>query len=364
VLDSGVNRAAIECALSGGGIEIAGIVDGIDEARVRVHETPDDVLVIAVAGQSERALRLIGEVVKGQPGRPVIVISDGPPDEFTRRVFAAGGDDVLVLPVVPDEVLFALKKALARKEGSVESATFGQAPLVCIFGPKGGTGKTVTATSISVALAELGRNVALVDLDLQFGDVGLCLGVPPETTIFDLVQAGGVLDEEKLTGFMPTHSSGVRLLLAPRRPDEASVVSVEFLLELYSTLRPMVDYVVVDTPPGFTSEVVATIDHATTVCAVGMLDMLSLNDTKLGLDALDRIGFPSDHIKLILNRAGSSVGISDDEVVDFWGREPDVRVPSDREIVRAVNVGKPILVTKPQSEASQAFRKLAQQLSG
>jgi len=129
------------------------------------------------------------------------------------------------------------------------------------------------------------------------------------------------------------------------------------------TLRPIVDYVVVDTPPGFTPLVIATIDLATTVCSVGMLDILSLTDTRLGLDALELMGFPSDHIKLILNRAGSSVGVSDEEVVGFWGREPVIRVPSDREIVRAVNAGTPILIAKPHCEASKALRKLAQQLA-
>jgi pilus assembly protein CpaE len=121
----------------------------------------------------------------------------------------------------------------------------------------------------------------------------------------------------------------------------------------------MVDVVVVDTPPGFTPEVIATIDNASFVCMVGMLDALSLKNTKLGLETLDLMGFPADQIKLVLNRAGTRVGISDDEVVAIMGRAPDILVPSDRDIPRAVNEGKPILVAKPQSEASAAFRKLA-----
>jgi len=268
---------------------------------------------------------------------------------------------MVLLPAVPDELLFAFQKALARKAGGVESATFSRAPLICVLGPKGGTGKTLTATSLSVALAELGKSVALIDLDLQFGDVGLCMGVAPHTTIFDLVRTGGSLDEEKLNGFMITHSSGVKLLLAPARPDQAAVVSVDFLRELYSTLRLMVDFVIVDTPPGFTPEVIATIDNASAVCMIGMLDALSLKNTKLGLETLELMGFPRENIKLILNRAGSRVGISEAEVVAIMGREPDILVPSDRDIPRAVNEGKPILLSKPQSEAAQAFRKLAAQ---
>ena len=362
ILDAGVSRVDVERALpTMGGVEVVGIVEGIDDAWVRLHETSNDLLVIALQGQSEQALQLIDRAVRERPRRPVVVLGYGSPNGFTRRVFAAGADDMILLPAAPDELLFAFQKALAREAGGTESATFSRAPLICILGPKGGTGKTLTATSLSVALAELGKSVALIDLDLQFGDVGLCMGVAPETTIFDLVRTGGSLDEEKLNGFMLTHSSGVKLLLAPARPDQAAVVSVEFLRELYSTLRLMVEYVVVDTPPGFTPEVIATIDNASAVCMVGMLDALSLKNTKLGLETLELMGFPRENIKLILNRAGSRVGISEAEVVAIMGREPDILVPSDRDIPRAVNEGKPILLSKPQSEASQAFRKLAAQ---
>src|SRR5580658_9611811 len=295
------------------------MVEGIDDAWVRLHETSNDLLVLAIQGQSEQALQLIDRAVRERPRRPVIVLGYGSPNGFTRRVFAAGADDMLLLPAAPDEVMFAFQKALARKAGGTESATFSRAPLICILGPKGGTGKTLTSTSLSVALAELGKSVALIDLDLQFGDVGLCMGVSPETTIFDLVRTGGSLDEEKLNGFMLTHSSGVKLLLAPARPDHAAVVSVEFLREVYATLRLMTDYVVVDTPPGFTPEVIATIDNASTVCMVGMLDALSLKNTKLGLETLELMGFPAQHVKLVLNRARSRVGISEGEVVTVMG---------------------------------------------
>jgi pilus assembly protein CpaE len=95
---------------------------------------------------------------------------------------------------------------------------------------------------------------------------------------------------------------------------------------------------------------------------VGMLDALSLKNTKLGLETLDLMGFPADNVKLVLNRARSRVGISEEEVVAIMGRVPDIFVPSDRDIPRAVNEGIPILIAKPQSEASIAFRELAASL--
>jgi pilus assembly protein CpaE len=362
-LDTGMSRAVVEESLpSDGDIEVVGVVEGLDEAWLTLQEVPSDLLVVACTGHSEKALVLIDGAVKQRPNRPVVVFGYGSPNGFVSRVFEAGADDVLVLPQDPESVRFALEKAIVRKAGASGARMGGQAELICVLGPKGGTGKTVTSTSLAIALAEMGKRVALVDLDLQFGDVGLSLGLRPENTIYDLVRAGGSLDEEKLGDFLVTHHSGVEVLIAPSRPDHAAVVSVEFLREVYSVIRRMFDYVVVDTPPGFTPEVIATIDSATAICMVGMLDALSLKNTKLGLETLELMGFPPDNIKLVLNRARTRVGITDEDVTAIVGRTPDVLVPSDRDIPRAVNEGNAIILSKPQSEAAEAFRRLASSL--
>jgi pilus assembly protein CpaE len=363
-LDTGMTAEAVGRALpQDGHIELVGVVDGVDEALTALQETPADLLVVACAGHSERALFLIDGAVQQRPSRPVVVLTLGSPNGFLRRVFEAGADDVIVLPQTPDDVRFVLEKAMARRHRTGGETATSQAPLVCILGPKGGTGKTLTAVNLAVALAERGERVGLIDLDLQFGDVGLCLGLVPDSTIYDLVKAGGSLDEDKLDGFLTTHLSGVKVLLAPSRPDHASAVTVEFLREVYTVFRRMVDYVIVDTPPGFTPEVITTIDSATSVCMVGMLDSLSLKNTKLGLETLDLMGFPAERTRLVLNRSNSRVGITNDDVAAIIGRQPDVLVPSDREIPRAINEGTPMVTARAQSEASAAFRLLADKVT-
>jgi pilus assembly protein CpaE len=269
-----------------------------------------------------------------------------------------------MLPATPEQVRFEVHKLLARKQGSDVPAGNETSRLVCVLGPKGGTGKTLTSTNLAVCLAQRGQRVALIDLDLQFGDVALCLGLPPEKTVYDLAQSPGALDFDKLDSFLSTHSSGVRTLIAPRRPDQASAVGAELLRDVYSILRSTFDWVVVDTPPGFTAEVITSIDSATDVVMVGMLDSLSLKNTKLGLETLELMKYDPDHIYLLLNRAHSRVGISQSDVEAVLGRTPDVFIPSDREIPRTVNEGIPIVVARPQSEPAEAFGRLADLLAG
>jgi pilus assembly protein CpaE len=188
--------------------------------------------------------------------------------------------------------------------------------------------------------------------------VGLTLGLSPERSLYDLVRSGGSLDVEKLEDFLTTHPSGVRALLAPARPDQAGVVTSDFLRDVYPLLRGMHDFVIVDTPPSFTPEVIGAVDASTEVCIVAMLDSPSLKNSKLGLETLELMAY-SGRVRVVLNRADSNVGISPADVVAIIGRAPDVLVPSDRNITRSVNQGEPIALAHRRSEAARSFKALA-----
>jgi pilus assembly protein CpaE len=340
-------------------INVVGVINGMEEAWRALQDSSCDVLVVACEGYSERALALIDSSVKQNPQRPVLVLAYASPNGFVRRTFEAGADDFLMLPQSPDQVRFSILKLVARKNRKADGTPGHQGRLICVLGPKGGSGKTLVSVNLGVALAEAGQRVAIIDLDLQFGDVALCLGLSPERTSHDLALADGTLDAQKLDAYLMTHSSGLRVLLAPTRPDQASAVTVELIRDVYAILRSTCDVVIVDTPPGFTAEVIATIDAATDLVMIGMLDALSLKNTKLGLETLELMGCEPDMVTVVLNRAQSQVGITQGDVASVLGRIPDIFVPSDREIPRAVNEGIPITLTKPASEAAASFRQLA-----
>jgi pilus assembly protein CpaE len=105
--------------------------------------------------------------------------------------------------------------------------------------------------------------------------------------------------------------------------------------------------------------VFSAIDSSTYSTVVGMLETLSLKNTRLGLETLDLMGYEHERIFLVLNRADTRVGINDEDVLAVVGRRPDIRVPSDVEIPRADNEGEPIVLARPGTEAAKAFRELA-----
>src|SRR5215211_160564 len=371
-VDSGAARDAVEAVLPvTPALDVTGVVEGLGLTRDALQHERVDVVLLACAKDSERALAFLAEFSEQESEHPVIVLHPGSTNGFMSRAFAAGAEDVVWIPGadgsagstatrehVAAEVLTAIEKTVARRERVAQPAQQTQSRIVSVLGPKGGAGKTLVSCSLAVTLAEAGKRVVLVDLDLQFGDVGLALGIRPGKNIYDLATSGGSLDEEKLTAYLSTHESGVRVLLAPARPDHATAISVDFLHELYEVLRRSEEWVVVETPPGFTPEVIASIDSSSDISMVGMLDSLSLKNTKLGLETLEAMGYDSKRIKLVLNRADTRVGITREDVQAVTGRPPDVLIPSHRDIPRAVNEARPIVLSHPRSEPSRALRSL------
>ncbi len=364
-LDGEVDRAMIESVVA-------------RDPRVRVLDYLDvggpsasgngigDALIVAVADYTVEVKEFVASAIRQHPTRPVLLVCPLGSNGYLDDALASGVEDVVALPTsdsrvdpeVTKQLVFALEKAMLRKRGSRSAAPENPTKVICVLGLKGGTGKTLTAANLGVALAQAGRRVALLDLDLQFGDLGLILGLRPERTIYDLVRSGGALDAEKLEDFMIQHPSGVRVLLAPVRPDQAAVIGVPFLAEVQHLLAEMYEFVLIDTPPSFAPEVIAAVDGATEILMVTMRDTLSLKNARLGLETLERMEFDRGRVKIVFNRANTHVGIEREDVLAILGRDVDVLVPSHRDIARSVNQGSPIVLDS-NAEASKSFTLLA-----
>ena len=167
-----------------------------------------------------------------------------------------------------------------------------------------------SATNLAVDLAGRGHSTLLIDLDLQFGDVGIAMGVEPERTIWDLVSAPGHLDGERLRAFLGESADGVHVLLAPVRPDQAESVTPELLDEVLQVAQAEFDVVIADTPPAFTPTSILAIDRADQTIMVGTLDLSGTKNMKIGLETLELMGRPRDRVLVVLNRADSKVGLT------------------------------------------------------
>ena len=233
-----------------------------------------------------------------------------------------------------------------------------------VFSPKGGTGKTVTATNLAAALAKHhGKRTLLLDLDLQFGDAAIMLGLEPDKTIHDFVTAPGELDSDKLAGYTSRHPSGLDILPAPLRPEDAELVTEAKLAKLLEVAREAFDVIVVDTSPFFHGPMLATLDRTDQLLLLCALDVPTLKNVRLSLQTLELLSFPSDRIQVVLRRTSTKVGMKPREVEGALERKVAFEVPSDGAVPLAVNRGNPLVLSDGRSDFSRSIRDMAKALS-
>ena len=323
------------------------------EALLLFTPNVDDVVEIVETSRRER------------PTMALVVAMPGPLNGEIAEALKAGADEIVVLPAESATVALAVQKAIARvanRDSGVLTST-DESPLVVVLGPKGGVGKTTVSTNLATELVSRGKKTLLVDLDLQFGDVGIVLGVQPDRTVYDLAQVPGKLDADRLSAFVMTTQDGLDVLLSPVRPDQAEALDGERVDHLLHVARSMYDVVVVDSPPAFTAPAIAAIDQSSLCVAVGTLDLPGLKNLKVGLQTLELMSVKRDRVLVVLNRSDSKVGLTTYDVKEVLSRPPDVSVPSDRSVPRSVNSARPLVALEPKSAPAKALRSVADRVA-
>jgi pilus assembly protein CpaE len=357
----------------GSGEAVVGIGDvlRIDEA-VAAHKP--DVIVIGPAIPVDTAFVAAERIFAGNPYAQMIMVVEALVSTVLRDAMRAGIKDVIESASLDEQLKPSIERALAISSRLKESLDIKDEPVgqeagdqpgkvITFFSTKGGVGKSVISTNCAVALAKsTGKEVVVLDLDLQFGDVGIMYQMSPNHTIFDAVQAISRLDEDMLKGFLMVHTSGVKALLAPVRPHESDSITAAHVKEIIDLLRKLFDYVVIDTPPSFTDVVLAALDESDQIYLIATMDMPSIKNIKLAIQTLKQLGYSENIIKFILNRADSKVWLEIDEVEKSLELKADAKIPSDRIVPRSVNKGIPIVLEQPKSSIAKSLFALAERI--
>ncbi|HTL33474.1 MAG TPA: P-loop NTPase, partial [Kofleriaceae bacterium] len=259
-----------------------------------------------------------------------------------------------------DRVGEAMSALSSRAAAAAETRPLGQ--VIVAFSTKGGVGKSVVSTNTSVVLAtNTGGKVALVDADLQFGDVAVLLGIPPVHTTTDAAAAVDSADEPLMEALLATHdASGLRVLCAPVEPSAGDKITAEEMVGIVRMLRRMFDFIVIDMPPHFDDVVLALIEEADHVLLVASMDIPSIKNLKVGIQTLDLLALAAGKLKLVLNRSNARVHLDVSDVERALGVSAEYRIPSDISIPQAVNRGVPVVLDKPRAPAALALRGVAE----
>ena len=351
-------------------LSIGGNVRAVDNlagaARVLDGDRDEVLVVIGPETDIDEAFAFSAHHRLSRPGVGVVLMRHRVDIALLTHALRAG-----IREVVAAGDLTSLTEACARSRELSWSATGGSGKdgaqtkdgqVITVFSAKGGCGKTTLAVNLATVLAQGGaRKVCLVDLDLAFGDVGICMQLDPTRTIVDGLGMAGHVDAMGAASLLTDCGPGLSALLAPVEPGDAERVPAALVAELLVVLRRSFDHVVVDTPSQFSEHVLAAMDASQHLVLMTTPDVPALKNLRVTLDMLELLSYPREIRSVVLNRSDSKVGLTQEDV-DRVVRSPiAARVPSSRDVPISINRGVPITIATPNHPVSVAISRFAHQ---
>ena len=360
-------------------VEVVGAAAGGAEALELAVKVKPDVVLMDINMPGMDGITATEKLAAEVPTAAVVMMSVQGEADYLRRSMLAGAREFLVKPFSSDELTASIRQVWSREKEKISryapvpttsqeisNGSGEPASVVALFSPKGGVGRTTVSVNLAVAAAQTGKRVALVDASFQFGDVGVLLNLNPRNkSIADLageLQSGEL---ESLETFMITHSSGVSVLLPPPSPEQAELIGPSAVKKVLQTLRASFDLVVVDCPSTFNEPTLAVLDESDLILTLLTLEITSVKNMRLFLEVCEQLGYGPEKIRLVLNRADSTLGIRVADVEHSIGRKVDHTIVSDgRSVVYALNRGVPFFLSNREAQVSQDIQRLAMAISG
>jgi len=381
------------------------IVDDIPETRENVKKLlyfEQDVEIVGMGSNGregvELALKLQPDIVlmdinmpemdgiaaseaisRQVPGAQVVMMSVQGESDYLRRSMLAGAREFLIKPFSGDELINSIHRVYQFSAATRRAMPSAPPPsavampaspppragkVIAVMGTKGGSGSSILAVNLAVALREETRErVALIDGSFEFGDIGVLLNLPGSRTISEVAGENTDIDEELIDGLMPAHSSGIKVMLAPARPELAGLIKVDHIKRVLDILTKSYAYTVVDLWKSFQEATICFLDSADVIVLVATTDIPSIKNAKLFFELTEQLGYRSDKIFLVLNKEDGRSGISPKDIEASIKHPVGALVPKDeRTTLLAANRGLPFVTAQKNVPISQAVITMARAL--
>jgi pilus assembly protein CpaE len=363
-------------------IEIVGTANNGQEAIVEAKRLQPNIVLMDINMPDMDGITASQEISRVAPATQVIMMSVQSEADYLRRSMLAGAMDFLTQPFTSEELsnsihrvyeMGASRRAAAPVAAKTDVTTAAPAAtagrrrtsrgrVVLIYSPKGGTGCSLVASNLAIALAQAtSKKVALVDASLQFGDIGVLLNLQGSNSIADATKRIDEMDSDLLSALTTLHPSGIRVLAAPPTPVASERITPAGFKTVLAQLQKDFDYVVLDSWSYLDDIVLAAIDLAERILIVMTPEIPSIKSTKQFFEIADALDFPSERIDLILNKVVPRDGIRSDQIENNMKHKILAQFEFEPKGVRqTINQGFPLILAQPNHPLSQGFIRLAQ----
>jgi pilus assembly protein CpaE len=326
-----------------------------------------DVLLVDIDANDERELRHLGEIIEQRRGRTAIVATARDLSaQGVRSLIRQGVDDFVPQPFELPDMRDAIATARAKLQQARAGRPSGQ--VITVTRAKGGMGASTLAAHLALALCEKRhrrdpeKQVALLDLDLQFGDLSLMLDLKPSSEMVEIIRDPARLDGALLRASMTQHKSGLFVLPAPSEFVPLDALPAPAVTRLIELARAEFDFVVVDLPLAAPRWLEAVLQQTDQLLLVSQLNVAAIRQTRRLLEFLKEDGHYELPVSVVLNRYvwRWSERSRLKQAIRALGQPIDHFVPDDARLaLEAINRGTPLFELRRRAKLCRALRQVA-----
>ncbi len=347
-------------------VQLAALLPPDNGGLARAGFIPADALVLYSDCLNRREADFLERLYMTRPELLILLLCTETDTDLLSRALNAGVSRVIELAnsqETPLDSLFAAWYRQQNRQNAVRGVGVSYENRVLgVFGTKGGVGKTTLAVNLAISLACLNKRVALLDFDLQFGDVGVFLDIAKADTIVDIIEENDY-EYAALSSFLHKHHSGLRVLAAPTAPEYAEIVRPEHVDKVIMGLRAEYDYLILDMPPAFNDVSLAALEQCSEIFFVVNPDISTLRNAQISFNVLETLGL-MERVYLAINRDGFS-DLKKRDIEEVLGKKALLTLGCDYKCcAKAVNRGIPLVLSCRRSRVAAEISRFAVTMAG